>query len=113
MNNEDRAALRQTILEKIVELKKDIDSYKDSVKPVSPDNAIGRITRMEAINSKNMNEATLNKARRTLIALERALAQIDDPDFGYCATCDEPIPFARLMILPESPLCVKCAEALG
>ncbi|MBW1833433.1 MAG: TraR/DksA C4-type zinc finger protein [Deltaproteobacteria bacterium] len=37
---------------------------------------------------------------------------IDDPDFGLCCECEEPIPFARLMIMPESDLCVKCAEAI-
>jgi hypothetical protein len=26
---------------------------------------------------------------------------IDDPDFGYCITCDEPIGYKRLMIMPE------------
>lgn len=112
MEKKHKTALKQSIHEKIISLKKDIDSYKESVKPVSPDNAIGRITRMEAINSKNMNEATLNKAKRTLIGLERALSHIDDPDFGRCAECDEPIPFARLMIIPETQLCVKCAESI-
>ena len=68
---------------------------------------------MEAINSKSINEATLNKARQTLSKLERALLLIDDPDFGLCHECEEPIPFARLMIVPESGLCVQCAEAMG
>jgi DnaK suppressor protein len=44
--------------------------------------------------------------------MERALTMIDDPDFGLCCECEEPIPFARLMIMPESDLCVKCAEAI-
>ncbi|MCP4715287.1 MAG: hypothetical protein GY868_09235, partial [Deltaproteobacteria bacterium] len=34
---------------------------------------------------------------------------IDDPDFGLCAECGEPIPFKRLMIMPGSTLCVGCA----
>ncbi|MCK5508361.1 MAG: TraR/DksA C4-type zinc finger protein [Desulfobacterales bacterium] len=29
-----------------------------------------------------------------------------------CCECEESIPFARLMIMPESDLCVKCAEAI-
>jgi len=40
------------------------------------------------------------------------LRMINDPDFGLCRECEEPIPFARLMIVPESDLCVQCAEAL-
>jgi len=49
---------------------------------------------------------------RGISKLERALTMIDDPDFGLCCECEEPIPFARLMIMPESDLCVKCAEAI-
>ncbi len=102
--------LELCIKEKIESVKKDIEAYTELAKPVSPDNAIGRITRMEAINSKSINEASLNMAKGTLKRLENALKEIDDPDFGYCYECEESIAFARLMILPESVYCVKCAE---
>jgi DnaK suppressor protein len=63
---------------------------------------------MEAINSKSINEAALENSKQTLSKMERALTMIDDPDFGFCRECEEPIPFAGLMIMPESDLCVKC-----
>ncbi len=110
MNKNEKSQLDRCIKEKIESVKIDIKAYAELSKPVSPDNAIGRITRMEAINSKSINEASLNMARATLKRLENALKVIDDPDFGYCYECEEPIPFARLMILPESVYCVKCAE---
>lgn len=66
---------------------------------------------MEAIGSKSINEAALNRAKQTLAKTERALTMIDDPDFGVCRECEGSIPFARLMIMPESGLCVHCAEA--
>ncbi len=112
MEIEKREKLKIHITEKIESLKKDIKSYQLLTQPISPDNAIGRITRMEAINSKSINEAALSKAKQNLSKLERALPLIDDPDFGLCGECEEPIPFARLMIMPESYLCVKCAEAM-
>ena len=112
VETEKREKLKEHIKNKIEGLKKDIKSYQLNSQPVSPDNAIGRLTRMEAINSKSINEATLNKARQTLSKLERALPLIDDPDFGLCSECEAPIPFARLMIVPESDLCVQCAEAM-
>ncbi|MDM8514626.1 TraR/DksA C4-type zinc finger protein [Desulfobacterales bacterium HSG16] len=105
--------LDKHIRQKIKSLKKDVESFKKLTEPVSPDNAIGRITRMEAINSKSINEAALNKAKYTLSKLEEALPKINDPDFGLCTECEEPIPFARLMIMPETGFCVKCAERMG
>jgi DnaK suppressor protein len=113
METKHKAELREMIEEKLQAVKKDIAAYRRLAKPVAPDNAIGRLTRMEAINSKGINEAALNKALLSLDQLERALTKIDHPDFGRCRECEEPIPLARLMILPEAELCVQCAEALG
>jgi len=113
VDNEKKITLKTHILKKIETLKEVIRSFQTLSQPVSPDNAIGRLTRMEAINSKSINEAALNKAKQTLTKMERALTLIDHPDFGLCRECEEQIPFARLMIVPESDLCVQCAQSLG
>lgn len=107
-----REKLKNHIKEKIEGLKENIKSYRLLTQPISPDNAIGRLSRMEEINSKSINEVALDNSKQTLSKMERALTMIDDPDFGLCRECEEPIPFARLMIMPESDLCVKCAEAM-
>lgn len=112
MNKNEKTGLKESIRKRIADLKDDIASYEQLTKPISPDSAIGRLTRMEAINSKSINEAALIKSKDTLTRLERALTKIDNDDFGLCRECDEPIPPARLMILPESELCVQCAESM-
>ena len=48
------------------------------------------MTRMDAINTKSINEANLRNAKLKLTKLERAIRQVNDPDFGYCVVCDEP-----------------------
>ena len=113
LETDKREQLKDHITKKIVELRGNIASYKTLIQPIAPDNAIGRITRMEAINSKSINEAALDNSKQALSKMERALTMIDDPDFGLCRECEEPIPFERLMIVPESDLCVECAEACG
>jgi DnaK suppressor protein len=113
MEYRQKTKLKENIIEKIKATKEDIAAYKLLTKPIAPDNAIGRLTRMEAINSKSINEAALRKAEDTLSKLEYALAKIDNPDFGLCRKCEESIPSARLMVLPETDLCVQCAENIG
>ncbi|CAB1079079.1 prokaryotic dksA/traR C4-type zinc finger family protein [Olavius algarvensis Delta 1 endosymbiont] len=113
MDIKEKAKLKENIKKKLKTINEDIAAYEQLTKPVSPDNAIGRLTRMEAISSKSINEAALGKAKDTRSQLERALAKIDAPDFGLCRQCDEPIPSARLMILPETDLCVQCAERMS
>ena len=110
MKSERKEELESHIREKIGGLQEDIRSYEQLTRPISPDNAIGRLSRMEAISSKSINEAALRQAKYTLSRLERALKEMDGPDFGLCRECEEPIPFARLMIMPETDLCVECAE---
>lgn len=112
LETEKREKLKNHIKEKIEGLKEIIKSYQLLTQPISPDNAIGRLSRMDAIQSKSINEAALDNAKQTLSKMERALTMIDDPDFGLCRECEEPIPFARLVIMPESDFCVKCAEAI-
>ena len=106
---DERNALKSMLETKIAELGEDIASLEEAVKPIAPDCAIGRLSRMDAINSKSVNEELLRSARRTLQALERALQHIDTPQFGLCARCGNPIPFGRLEIMPESTRCTGCA----
>ena len=110
MKKTEKEKLARQIKEKIETIKQDIISYTERTQPVAPDDAIGRLTRMDAIGNKSINEAALREARNTLVKLERALKMIDRPGFGLCRECEEPIPLARLMIMPESDMCVTCTE---
>jgi DnaK suppressor protein len=109
MTKDEKDHLRRHIRDRLDTVKDDIAAFKAGSAPVSPDAAIGRLTRMEAINSKSINEAALRKARSTRSRLESALRTIDSEDFGLCRDCEEPIAFARLMAMPEASLCLACA----
>ena len=106
----DRDRLRQHILSEQDKVKGDIISLNEKSGPVAPDNAIGRISRMDAIGSSKINEAKLGDARSRLVLLDHALSRIDHPDFGLCTSCGDPIPLARLQFMPESRFCVDCAS---
>lgn len=87
-----------------------IASLSETSKPVAPDNAIGRLSRMEALNDRAVSEASLNAARHKLSRLETAHGKVDQPDFGICVSCDNPIPPGRILLMPEATRCVLCAE---
>ena len=110
MDSLARKQIRDKIEEAITATEQNIVSLKELTRPIEPDVSIGRLTRMEAIGSKSINEAALNIAMTKLAKLKFALANIDKPDFGICVECGEPIPSGRIMIMPESHLCVHCAE---
>jgi DnaK suppressor protein len=110
MKEEQRQELRRSIQSEIETLKKTIENLENSSKPVPPDDAYGRLSRMEAINSKSISEAGLASARARLPRLQNALEKIDDPDFGICVRCNRSIPPGRVMLVPESTVCVECAD---
>lgn len=84
--------------------------YKELTKPVEPENAIGRISRMDAINNKSVVEAALRKAKEKLAKLKLALSKINDDDFGLCVKCHKPIPLGRILIMPQARSCVACSH---
>jgi DnaK suppressor protein len=104
---------KQELLEKINEAisstQNEIEQLEELTKPIAPENSLGRVSRMDAINNKGVSEATLRTARRKLSGLQIAQSRIDAKDFGICERCKNPIPFARLMYMPESARCVHCA----
>ncbi|MZG54565.1 MAG: hypothetical protein F3742_01255 [Nitrospinae bacterium] len=109
MNEQERAELKQKIIEEIETQKHLIESFEETSKPVAPDNAIGRLTRMEAISSQGISEASLNSAKVKLAKLEKALEKVHLPEFGVCVRCSNSIPQGRIMLMPESTVCVNCA----
>ena len=80
-----------------------------SAAPVAPENSIGRISRMDAINNKSVLEASIRNRKKKLSKLQLALTKVDSPGFGQCRQCKNPINPKRLMLLPESDRCVRCA----
>lgn len=110
MKAEDRKIIKEKIEIELQKLGLEIEDLKEMVKPIAPENAIGRVSRMDAINNKSINEAALRKAEIRLNALKVALKEVDQQDFGMCFRCNEPIPIGRLLLRPQSRSCVKCAH---
>lgn len=110
MTKEELKNIEKTIQEEIKKTLQSISNLKELTKPIAPENAIGRISRMDAINNKSVNEATLAKAKQKLKNLEITLSNINEPDFGICAKCNQTIPIGRIMLMPHSRFCVNCAQ---
>lgn len=105
-----KAEIKQKVLSEIEQTKQLIEEYKEMSQPVAPDCAIGRVSRMDAINNNSVTLAALRKSEEKLSSLKRVLDQIDTPDFGICLKCKQPIPIERIIFRPQSLLCVNCAR---
>ncbi|MEE9349758.1 MAG: TraR/DksA C4-type zinc finger protein [Flavobacteriaceae bacterium] len=106
----NKKEIRQKIELEIQKTTKSITTLKEFTKPIAPDCAIGRVSRMDAINNKTINDNALRKAELKLKSLTFALQNLEDSDFGICARCKKDIPIMRILIMPHSPFCVHCVD---
>ncbi|NNF22321.1 MAG: TraR/DksA family transcriptional regulator, partial [Saprospiraceae bacterium] len=53
MTTQEREELKVKIEEMIIKYEKDIKDTEKMTQPISPENSIGRISRMDAINNKS------------------------------------------------------------
>lgn len=110
MNSQDKEVLRTKINELIVKYEHDIKETEKMTQPIKPENSLGRISRMDAINNKSVMEASLRNKISKRNKLKMALTQLDKEGFGLCANCKKMINPARLMYMPESTKCIRCAS---
>ncbi|MBT8231897.1 MAG: TraR/DksA family transcriptional regulator [Saprospiraceae bacterium] len=110
MSPEKRSELKEKIKLLIIKYDADIIETEKMTQPIGPENAIGRVSRMDAINNKSVMEASLRSKISKRNKLKMALIQIEKDGFGNCITCKNPINPARLMYMPESTKCIRCAD---
>ena len=110
MTDADKEAIRAKILSEINRLKHDVERLSALTDPSALDN-LDEVSRMDAIVSKSVHDATLAAARQRITKLEYATKRlVESVEFGYCAECGDGIPLVRLMSMPEAMRCVDCAE---
>jgi len=106
----DKQALRKKIEDLIEKSKSDIADMEAMTQPVKPENSLGRISRMDAIQNKSVMELNLRNKKKKLSQLKIALSKLSHPDYGICDTCKNVIQEGRLIYMPESTKCIHCAS---
>jgi DnaK suppressor protein len=110
MTVEERKELKLKIQDHIVKVKADIIEIEKMTQPVKPENSLGRISRIDSINNKSVSEDSLRNKKAKLTKLNVAVVKVDEEGFGYCQMCKNQIQPMRLMFMPESSRCVRCAS---
>jgi len=110
MTTMDIGKFKILLEETLEELQESIKYLTEASKPIAPSCALGRLTRMEAIGEKGVNEAILSRSKARLIRLENALNRIENGSYGICIKCKKAIPEGRLEAVPEALICVSCTD---
>ena len=110
MTKEEIKEIEQLLIKTISSTETTIEEYKLETQPIAPDCAIGRVSRMDAINNKSVVEAALRVQENKLRGLLHVQSKLGDVDFGLCNRCNNPIPIQRILLVPHNKFCVRCAS---
>ena len=83
----------------------------DGTKPVDLDEPIGRLSRIDALAQREMNDAGRRAQKQQLAEVRMALDAMKAEAYGECRSCDGPIGFRRLRARPFTPICLTCQSA--
>lgn len=108
MNTEDKKILTRKInseIQKLIAYTANQDPGKSMHAPETDSNV-----KIEELVIQAVDQHTLAQARKKIAALRKTLVSIDDQKFGLCANCGTHISLERLMIVPDTDKCPKCAS---
>jgi RNA polymerase-binding transcription factor DksA len=64
-----------------------------------------------AVTRWELDRALLQRLKKRAASIERALSQINAATYGICTRCGRPIHADRLAVLPDTRICIRCAQA--
>ena len=112
MNTETLNQFKRRIEDAVEELRLALEEGGEGTRPVQLDTSIGRLSRMDAIQSQQMALALKQRQREQLQRLKRALERVADGTYGQCRKCRGVIAIERLEAQPDAVFCVDCAAGM-
>lgn len=102
---------RRALLTARAELRAAEDASSEDRAPVALDQqAVGRLSRMDAIQVQAMALEASRRRGAELRRIAAALGRIEAGEYGYCTECGDEIAARRLELDPAVPLCIGCAS---
>ena len=68
----------------------------------------GGVSRAHASEQGGVALALATRSQARYAAVVNALDRLGAGTYGICAGCSAPIPFGRLLVMPEATACVTC-----
>lgn len=103
--------IKEQISLQIRSLENEIALLQEKMQPIAPDCCLGDLTRFEMMHEQEVFQRSLINAESRFIKLKHLFHTIDtNIDYGKCHECFDEIPFARLLLLPETKYCIHCAS---
>jgi DnaK suppressor protein len=110
MNKDQLDYFKERLQQMEIELLEDLGGKSEATAPVQLDSSIGRLSRMDAIQSQQIALGLKARQQQALLRVRSALEAIRSGSYGLCRRCKAPISIDRLEAQPDAVACVQCAE---
>lgn len=111
MSQTDHINVRQRLVAELEALHHADDAGAKGTQTVELDQqAVGRLSRMDALQNQAMAVANARMRAVRKAKIEAAIRRIDTDEYGYCSECGDTIEPKRLAIDPTVLTCVDCAR---
>ena len=109
MTPERLSHFRDRLLALEKEIQATLEASKEASGVVELDTAIGRLSRMDAMQNQQMALELRRRQENQLLRIKNALKRMDQGQYGLCGKCKKPIAEERLEVSPDVVMCVRCA----
>ena len=109
----DANRMKALLVQRRVEMERIIETGEETRQGEVEEGALGRLSRMDAIQVQAMEAETARRRDAELHRIDVALERIEEGEYGWCVTCGDEIPFKRLENDPAAAQCVGCAGKSG
>lgn len=102
---------KRALLVRLAELGAEDRANADTRDPVAlQQDAVGRLSRMDAMQVQAMALATERRRKAERSRIEAAIKRIESGEWGWCLACGEEIAEGRLRNDPSVAICLNCAS---
>ena len=110
VKNSEAQRFKALILGRLSEIISEEELSRQGLDIVALDQqAIGRLSRMDALQNQAMAKSMKVRRDNEKSALSQALVRLENGEYGYCEDCGDQIPAKRLELRLTTSKCVSCA----
>lgn len=113
MDSATQLKFRPLIDARLAEIAAELAEAADSTKPVEPDAAVGRLSRLDSMQMQQMALAGKRRLEDERARLIEARKRIEAGTYGRCQRCGADIAIERLQHQPDAVTCMPCLSAMS
>lgn len=111
MEKSAQEAFRPVIGARLAEIEVELADLSESTRPIPPDVAVGRLSRLDSMQMQQMALAGKRRLEEQRGRLHEAFRRIDAGNYGVCLRCGADIALERLQHQPDAVVCMPCLNA--